>query len=506
MVMRLFSYTKHAFALGSREVYKVRQLSSLSPSIRELLHSPATEGSTISAQGHIKTIRQFKNVGFIDLSDGSTFQPLSVIIKCPEQVLSGSKYKLGQSIRVKGQWLESQGQQSFEIQYDPEQKDHSIDIIGNVPDDYPLQKKTQSYPFLRALPVLRHRTSSLASILRFRSFLENYLFEFFNKNGFVKVSPPIITGTDCEGAGEQFQVDSPKDLESKRDDKTYFYGKPTYLTVSAQLHLEVLALSFNRVWSLAPCFRAEDSNTNRHLSEFWMLEGEMCYVDTVKEMTDFVEKMIRYVTARLLDVSHENKIGSGQDLLMSRYKAADREQLKQRWSSILSTNSWPSITYNEALCIINEVKNKGRLKNRLHWGDSIQTEHEKWIAGSYFQSPVFVTDYPAAQKPFYMAKSHASIYNEEQPTVACFDLLLPDIGELVGGSLRESDYSSLVQSMKNRDMKLEEMDWFLSTRLNGSVPHGGFGMGFERLLSYLSMMDNIREVIPFPRASQSCIC
>ena len=446
----------------------------------------------VRVHGHIKSVRQSKNVGFIDLSDGSDYRTLNVVVQDPQLMLSSTHLKVGQSIAVEGEWVESKGTQDYELVLSPINPNHNLQIIGQVPDTYPIQKKVNTMQHLRNFPTLRHRTSTLASILRFRSFLEGEFIRFFNDNQCVKVTPPIITGSDCEGAGEQFKVD-----RITKDDPAFkFFGKDTYLTVSTQLHLEILAMSLNRVWTLTPCFRAEDSNTNRHLSEFWMLEAELCYVDDVKQLTTFTENMIRYVTQSLKRNS--------ADILGSRYKRDDIAVMTNRWDTILSEKEWPSITYTEAIDIINRVMLKGRLKGRLQWGDSIQTPHEKWLAGTHFQSPVFITDYPADVKPFYMPKSKE--FNPEKPTVACYDLILPDIGELVGGSLREHKYDSLVEEMKARNMNINDMEWYLSLRENGTVPHGGFGMGFERLVAYLACMDNIKDVIPFPRVPDDCKC
>lgn len=484
--------------------------SSLKPTIKDLFISPPSIESIISTQGHIKSIRQFKNIGFIDLSDGTTFHNLSVVLQDPESTLSELHLKVGQSINVAGKWIASKGTQKYELLYNPEANDHNLQVIGDVEDAYPIQKKSQTYQFLRGLPTLRHRTASLASMLRFRSFMETKLMEFFNSQNFTKTTPPLITSSDCEGAGEQFKVEQLHKKEVVVDgavQEEHFFGKPAFLTVSTQLHLEVLTLSLNRAWTLTPCFRAEDSNTNRHLSEFWMLEAEICYIDHVSQLTDFTEDMIRYVTGALKsEAINEQSSGHSTDLLSSRFKKEELETLKNRWETIMAPQKWPSVTYSEAIDIINKVKNKNKLKNRLTWGDDIQTEHEKWLAGTHFQSPVFITDYPRSQKPFYMPKSHSSVYNPERPTVACYDLILPEIGELVGGSMREHDYENLVQEMTRRNMNLKEMDWYLSTRLNGTVPHGGFGMGFERLLSYIGAMENVKDVIPFPRVPQSCTC
>lgn len=473
---------------------------SLTPTIGEILSNPPANNSEITAFGHIKSIRTFKNIGFIDISDGSVHQTLNVVFSDPESVFSEKHYKVGQSISINGKWTESQGNQKFELQYDHQNPGHHIEIMGNVPETYPIQKKSQTLQFLRNVPTLRHRTSTLASILRFRSNVEAQLMTFFAKNGFVKVSPPMITSSDCEGAGEQFKIEP--FVKAPATDS--FFGKEAFLTVSTQLHLEVLALSLNRAWTLTPCFRAEDSNTNRHLSEFWMLEAEVCYVDHVSQMTGLVENMIRLVVSQL-KAAQENP-GSLSDLASSRYSKEEAQTIEQRWSTVLAENLWPSITYTEAIEIINLVKNKGKLKGRMAWGDAILTEHEKWIAGVHFKCPVFITDFPLEQKPFYMPLSHESVFNSERPTVACFDLIIPEIGELVGGSLREANFDKLVGEMKRRNMSLDEMQWYLSTRENGTVPHGGFGMGFERLIAYLGAVENIKDVTAFPRAPGICPC
>lgn len=479
--------------VGSRAPSMARRgyAASLSPTIKQLLSLAPAVNSTITSQGHIRSIRHSKNAGFIDLADGTVHLSLSIVFKQPQEVLAKFPLKVGQSIAVKGVWTESLGTQKYELVYNPEESSHEMTILGDVPEQYPIQKKVNTYQYLRNFPVLRHRTSTLASILRLRSHLELKFFEYFNSHDFVKVSPPLITSSDCEGSGEQFKVESVQkfDLESAN-----FFGKPTYLTVSTQLHLEVLSQSLTRAWTLSPCFRAENSNTNRHLSEFWMLEAEISYITDLHQLTDFTEDMIRSVTRSL----------ASSDVLSARFNKEEVATMSQRWENILRAEKWPSITYTEAIDIINKVMNKGRLKNRLAWGDSIQTPHEKWLAGTHFQSPVFITDYPASEKPFYMPKS--KVYDSARPTVACYDLIVPEIGELVGGSMREHNYDQLVQEMNQRTMNTEELDWYLSTRENGTVPHGGFGMGFERLVAYLSAMENIKDVIPFPRVSQSCNC
>ncbi|KAM9889241.1 hypothetical protein OXX79_012286, partial [Metschnikowia pulcherrima] len=333
------------------------------------------------ARGHIKALRTFKNVGFIDLSDGSIHETLSVTINNPEDTLKDNRYKVGQSVEIRGKWIESRGLQPFELSYDPENPTHNISIIGDVLENYPIQKKRSTLQFLRTVPTLRHRTSLLASVLRFRAHVEGVLADFFRENDVVKVAPPLITSSDCEGAGEQFQIRPTNEIQSMsekssdfseksgaNDADSGFFGKDAYMTVSTQLHLEILALSLNRVWTLTPCFRAEDSNTNRHLSEFWMLEAELCYVTEVHQLTDFVEAMVRDLVGNLRSESTVLTSGSKHDLLGARFSKQDREKIAQTWNQIMGEDKWPSITYTEAIEILNKVKNKGRSKGRLAWG------------------------------------------------------------------------------------------------------------------------------------------
>lgn len=439
-----------------------------------MVRRPPPVDAVVAVHGHVRSVRQLKNVGFIDISDGTTSQNLNVVVRDPLVV---APFKVGQAIRVKGTWKESQGVQAHEMWFEPDAAGHELAVIGDVPTDYPIQKKLVTLQHLRQLPTLRHRTGTLALVLRLRLHAEHAMAAVFADHGFTKVAPPIVTGLDCEGAGETFEVVP-----------AGFFGTKAYLTVSTQLHLEVLAASLNRVWTLTPCFRAEHSHTNRHLSEFWMVEAEVSYVDSVEQLTTFVEEVIRLTVERL--APHKD------DLLRARYKHDDKDVIEERWRMLLTQN-WPSITYTEAIDLINRIKLKGRLKGRLAWGDSIQTEHEKWLAAHY-NLPVFITHYPAEQKPFYMPMAEG--------TAGCFDLIVPEIGELVGGSLREHNHDKLVAEMKRRNMNVADMEWYVSTRRNGATPHGGFGMGFERLVAFLTAMDNIKDVIAFPRAPDSCVC
>ncbi|CAK9442354.1 uncharacterized protein LODBEIA_P60970 [Lodderomyces beijingensis] len=461
-------------ALPTRSLLRraIHQASSLPPTIKEQLGIPAEDGKIVKTHGFVKSIRKSKNVGFLDLTDGTTSQELKVILRTQNQ----PKFQVGQSVSITGEWSRSAGKgQDKELRYDPENPRHSYQIIGSVPDDYPLQKKVTSMSFLRSLPSLKHRTATIASFYRLRSFLEGQMLQFFNTRGFTKVSPPIITSSDCEGAGETFKI-------AKSED---FFGKAAYLTVSTQLHIEALAMALNRVWTLTPCFRAEESNTTRHLSEFWMLEAEVCHANSLEQILSLTEDMIRFVTQKLVD--------SKDEYLRGVY--FDPAVVEGRWLSLLGPrNRWHRMTYIEAIEKIN-AEHQARLK----FGDSLSLEHERLLARD---GPVFVTDYPQSVKPFYMSKS--ANFDETHPTVACFDLLLPEFGELVGGSLREHEYETLTQTMTRQGMSLDEMEWYTDLRRNGTVPHGGFGMGWERFITYLSGHDNVRDVIPFPRAPGLC--
>lgn len=413
---------------------------------------------------------------------------MNMVFSDPESVFENYKLKVGQNICVTGTWRESIGSQSHELHYAHSDPSNRLEVVGNVPDSYPLQKKSQTLLFLRSLPTLRHRTATLSSVVRLRSQLETLLVNFFAENGFFKVNPPLVTAADCEGAGDQFAVEL-----TRRD---LFFGKKAYLSVSGQLHLEPLAQSLSRVWCLSPCFRAEESHTTRHLSEFWMLEVEVSYVTEVAQLTALAEAMIKESTRSLKPYL--------DDLVASRFSKEDQHKITQRWESLVDDENWPLITYSEAIEIINRVKNKGRSKGRLEWGDLILTDHEKWLAGDHFGKPVFITDYPESQKPFYMPRSEGC--DPEEPTVACFDLVFPEIGELIGGSLREHDHERLLAEIRRRNMDELALAWYLSTRENGASPHGGFGMGFERLVAYLGGMDNVRDVTPYPRAPDLCEC
>lgn len=427
---------------------------------------------------------------------------------------------------VTGEWKSSPGgKQSHELQV----KD--IQILGaNDATTSPIQKKYQSAEYLRTIPHLRPRLAVNALLLRLRSLVTAQVTSYFAKNGFIQCHPPIITSSDCEGAGEVFTVEPaaseatsahvPGSSNQSKKLPDPFFGSPKYLTVSSQLHLEALAQSVDKVWTLSPTFRAEKSDTARHLSEFYMLEAEVAFVDDLKDVMDVVENMLRSVATEL-KASHV-----GQELIEARARdqsedstSVSHDALAQRWQGLID-GPWPRITYAEAIKHLKDATAQGIVQFEFspEHKDGLQTEHERYLAEHHGKGgPIFVTDYPRSMKPFYMAPSTSSSTDgHESPTVACFDLLVPEICELVGGSMREHRLPELQQSMVEHglrpaaDSSNEASDgplqWYLDLRRYGSVPHGGFGLGFDRLLCYLSGVQNIRDIVAFPRYYKKCDC
>ncbi|GAV28064.1 hypothetical protein PMKS-001532 [Pichia membranifaciens] len=466
----------------------------LSPCVRGILTDVQDPDTPIDISGWVSSSRISKNVAFLDIKDGTTYEGIQCVIRPPS--LLPSDIKNGTGVQVKGIWSEGKGKQKYEVHVNGTNQGN-VDVLGPVDELFPMIKSSHSAQYLRTIPEYRWRDQSLAAILRFRSQVETTLVNFFDSQMFIKTHPPLVTASDCEGAGELFKIESSSKL--KNDEQ--FFGKDAYLTVSTQLHLEVICAALSRVWTLTPCFRAEESDTNRHLSEFWMLEAEIAFVDHVSQLTKFSEKMIKSVVKNLAD--DHNGMGSN---LINTVDKATAQIMIDRWEMLLSKD-WDSITYTEAIKIIQDAVDSKLVEfdTRPIWGDSLKSEHEKWLAGKYFKNPVFVTDYPLEEKAFYM-KINEKIAEEAGTTVACFDLLVPDIGELIGGSMREHDLQKLKNEIERRGMDTTPLNWYLKLRENGSVPHGGFGMGFERLLQYLSCTENIRDVIPFPRSARNCLC
>ena len=417
---------------------------------------------------------------------------------------------------MKGGWKASTGsKQSHELQAS------SLKLLGeNDAESNPLQPKHQTEEYLRTIPHLRPRIPANALLLRLRSQLIASITKFFHERDFVQTHTPIITSSDCEGAGEVFTV-SASESERKlpasstsEGETDHFFRAPKYLTVSAQLHLEALAQAVTKVWTLSPTFRAEQSDTPRHLSEFYMLEAEECFVEDLNQVMDLVESMLRSAVTGLTDSRvYEELLKLKQNATYDQSENAERivnaEILKQRWNG-LCKRSWPRITYAEAIKLLESAhqEDNARFVFRPTYDGGLQAEHERYIA-SYVGSgsPVFVTDYPTAQKPFYMAHtSSTGNDNTSLTTAACFDLLVPDLCELAGGSLREHRSEELVNAMKEKNVAGNNLEWYQDLRKYGSVPHGGFGLGFDRLLCYLAGVNNVGDVVAFPRWHGRCLC
>lgn len=384
-----------------------------------------------------------------------------------------------------------------------------VEVLGeNDAEHNPIQPKYQSSEFLRTIPHLRTRIATNALLLRLRSSVIAKVTGYFDQQDFVQCHTPVITSSDCEGAGEVFTIRSGEEIEAKATDVVQpFFRTAKYLTVSAQLHLEALAQAVDKVWTLSPTFRAEKSDTPRHLSEFYMLEAEMCFIKTLDEVMDVVEGMLRAL------VSNLRKSSLLEELCESRQRAAVNEEsqissddLKARWDGLAAVQ-WPRITYDKAFDLIVAAHASGEAQFSIEpsYDEGLASEHERYIAHTVgVGRPVFVTDYPASQKPFYMSAEQEDSGNGK--TVACFDLLVPGMGELVGGSLREHRLEPLQTAMDAKGIKSSGLQWYLDLRRYGSVAHGGFGLGFDRLICYLSGVSNIRDVVAFPRYFGKCDC
>ena len=439
----------------------------------------AYDGKEVQVAGWARTIRDSKAFGFIELNDGSCFKNTQIVF---ERATLGNydeiaKQNVGCALIVKGILVVTpENKQPFEI------KATAIEVEGESTPDYPLQKKRHSVEFLREIAYLRPRTNLFGAVFRIRSEAAIAIHKFFNDRGFVYVHTPIITGSDCEGAGAMFQVTT-LDLEAKGkvDYKEDFFGKRAALTVSGQLNAETYAMAFGNVYTFGPTFRAENSNTTRHAAEFWMIEPEMAFCDLAGDM-DVAEAMVKYV------IDYVSETCADELCFLNQF--VDKgliERLKK-----VSESAFVRLSYTEAIEILKENAEKFDDKN-IFWGKDLQSEHERFLTEQVFQKPVFLTDYPKEIKAFYMKQ------NPDGRTVAAADLLVPGIGELVGGSQREDDYEKLVARIKELGMKPEDYSWYLDLRRFGGTTHSGFGLGFERMIMYLTGVANIRDVLPYPR-------
>lgn len=469
-------------------------------SIAEFLRNGPT-GESATVAGWLHAVRKHKRVAFARLGDGSTSERLQTVLS-PALAASLSN---GTAVELTGEWTASQGkEQTHELQVT------DVRVLGeNDAENNPLQPKEQTAEYLRTIPHLRPRIATNALLLRLRSQLIASLTSFFTEQGFVQCHTPIITSSDCEGAGEVFTVSSspPKQsvpVESVRNDgqETHFFRTPKYLTVSAQLHLEALAQAVNKVWTLSPTFRAEHSDTPRHLSEFYMLEAEMCFTDDLNSVMDLVENMLRSAVSNVRNTTVYTELLQTHQDFAKPTDATASSTLQARWDG-LAAPEWPRITYQEVIKELQAARQHEpeNLTFHLRYEDGLQAEHERWIARVVGKGkPVFVTDYPRVQKPFYMPPSTSSQNSKgNDDTVTCFDLLVPDICELAGGSLREHRSAELKNTMQEKGVMGNNLEWYQDLRKYGSVPHGGFGLGFDRLMCYLGGVGNLRDVVAFPR-------
>ncbi|NMA69525.1 MAG: asparagine--tRNA ligase [Desulfitobacterium sp.] len=436
----------------------------------------------IQISGWVRTLRVSKAFGFIEINDGSFFKGLQVVF---EENLPNfqeiAKVNTGSSLIIKGVLVESPGaKQPFEL------KAQEITIEGDCTSDYPLQKKRHSFEYLRTIAHLRPRTNTFSAVFRLRSLISFAIHKFFQEKGFVYVHTPIITSSDAEGAGEMFHVTTldldniPKTKEGKVDFSEDFFGKETNLTVSGQLNVEAYAMAFRNVYTFGPTFRAENSNTPRHAAEFWMIEPEIAFADLEDNM-DLAEEMMKYLIGYALENAPEE---------MAFFNEFVDKNLLARLENILNSE-FVRITYTEAIKLLKE---KGEsFEFPVEWGLDLQTEHERYLTEKIFQKPVFVTDYPKDIKAFYMRQ------NDDNKTVAAMDLLVAGVGEIIGGSQREERLDYLEKRMDELGLDKEEYDWYLELRKFGGTRHAGYGLGFERMIMYLSGISNIRDVISFPR-------
>ncbi|MEQ8752015.1 MAG: asparagine--tRNA ligase [Coleofasciculus sp. G1-WW12-02] len=443
---------------------------------------------TVTIQGWVRTKRELKEFAFMEVNDGSCLANLQVILNpdVPDYQRILQRINTGASVEVAGVLVPSPGKgQRIEL------RANSVQVYGEAdPATYPLQKKRHSFEFLRTIGHLRSRTNTIGAVLRVRNACANAIHQFFQERGFLWIHSPIITASDCEGAGELFTVTSlnlneiPKTEDQLVDFSQDFFGRQAYLTVSGQLQAEVMAMAFGNVYTFGPTFRAENSNTSRHLAEFWMVEPEMAFCDLQGDM-DLAQEFLKYVFSSVLENCPE-----------------DMEFFNKRIdNTVLATaeniinNQFEQITYTDAIAQLEKADRK--FEYPVEWGTDLQSEHERYLAEELFQKPVIVSDYPLGIKAFYMR------LNDDGKTVAAMDVLAPKIGEIIGGSQREERLDVLLSRIQNQGMNPEDLWWYLDLRRYGTVAHAGFGLGFERLVQFMTGMGNIRDVIPFPRTPLS---
>lgn len=457
-------------------------------SIRSLFREKETYlDQTVTVGGWLRSVRDSKTFGFLVVNDGTFFEPLQVVYADKLDNFSRiSRLNVGAAVIVTGKLVATpDAKQPFEIQAD------EVIIEGESAPDYPLQKKRHSFEYLRTMAHLRPRTNTFQAVFRVRSLIAYAIHKFFQEREFVYVHTPLITGSDCEGAGEMFRVTTldmenlPKNQDGTVDFSKDFFNKETNLTVSGQLNGETYAMAFKNIYTFGPTFRAENSNTTRHAAEFWMIEPEIAFADLADDMM-LAENMLKYIISYVLEHAPEE---------MDFFNKFVDKGLIERLQHVVNSD-FAHVTYTEAVELLEKYNDKFEYK--ISWGADLQTEHERCLTEEIFKRPVFVTDYPKEIKAFYMKM------NEDGRTVAAMDCLVPGIGEIIGGSQREDDYDKLVKRMEECGLSKDDYDFYLDLRRFGTARHAGFGLGFERCVMYLTGMQNIRDVIPFPRTVNNC--
>ena len=446
--------------------------------IKEVFGNQELLNNNVTVCGWVRTARDSKNVAFIELNDGTSLKHLQIVIEKDSGIQLEQCLKLGTALKVEGKLVPS-ANNIVEINAS------SIEVLGTAPADYPLQKKRHTLEFLRTMPHLRLRTNTFNAVFRVRSVMAAAIHEFFQSKNFVYVNPPLITGSDCEGAGEMFQVTTIGYQNGKYESAEDYYaddffGKKAGLSVSAQLEGETAALAMGKIYTFGPSFRAENSNTPKHLAEFWHVEPEVAFAE-LPDVIALAEEMVKFVIGRVLEKCPQE---------MQFFDKFMENGLIDRLTKLISED-FGTITYTEAIELLKKADVD--FQYPVEWGCDLQTEHERYISEKIFNKAVFVTNYPKEIKSFYMKQ------NPDGKTVAAVDLLVPGVGEIIGGSEREADYDKLLEAMKVRNMPLDPYADYLDLRKYGSVPHGGFGLGFERLIMYVTGMANIRDVVLYPR-------
>ncbi|KAH9854186.1 asparaginyl-tRNA synthetase [Lenzites betulinus] len=486
----------------------------LPPTIRQLLARtlPITKDAEIQVNGWVKSIRRQKKVAFAVISDGSSEFGLQAVFT---DVTLAKHLTNGASVRLSGRLTDSPGAgQAKELQVS------QAELLGGCdPETYPMQKQALTVEYLRDHCHLRARTREIGAMLRLRDSTTRAINDYFHDNGFVHVHTPIITSNDCEGAGETFRIVSSSDLpvsptpnatataptpSPPEGSPSEYFNHPAYLTVSSQLHLEAVAAAISRVYTLSPCFRAERSQTSRHLAEFWMLEAEWAFTASVADLCAVVEGVLRHVLRTHAASPDMAALWRAKAAAHPKSASASTDAPPDRLAALLALadapGAWARMTYTQAIAALAAHHTAtGAFAFAPVWGRGLQSEHERWLAEEHVRGPVFVTDYPAALKPFYMRANADGGEGAQGPTVACFDLLVPGIGELVGGSLREERLGLLEAAVERHGLAKADYEWYMDLRKYGGAPHGGFGMGFERLISWISGIESVRECVAMPR-------